>query len=440
MSRPGIHCVETQSLVSYPDQSQVAEIPKVPSQQPILPIHLPSFRPFDGFVGVHQGRQGGQVDGTSSGYSNPPVPRRLVTTSPFPGNVPTTYPDPFGPMSQPGLGGQQIKIGTGSPTSVQLRRLPFRPLSRPGQTHTGEVGLSNSENQPSFGTGDLLSQAVYVPHWSSDSHGKTGGVGTPAHEAYPMAFKEVLARPGISREGDSPPKVSPCPPKVVVGSQQGSEGSAVTPVTTRPQTVYRRLKRRLGRTLRRLHRKRPLVQVRRRLAHKFARTQGGPFGLKTVRAILLEPDCLSVHGQHDSGLVHQQGRGYEIRLSLCPPLETPSLVQPKGDCATSPTHPGSPECHCRQTVPTQTGDSDRMVSHSGDIRSHLPEVVYTGSRFVCDQVQSQTSQICVSSSGQVSLAGRCVEPPVGGRLCLPSDSSARTGGLQAPGPRMSPTH
>ena len=45
-------------------------------------------------------------------------------------------------------------------------------------------------------------------------------------------------------------------------------------------------------------------------------------------------------------------------------------------------------------------------------------------------------------SGQVSLAGRCVEPPVGGlgRLCLPSDSSTRTGGLQAPGPRVSPTH
>ena len=251
--------------------------------------------------------------------------------------MPTTYPDPFGPMSQPGLGGQQIKIDF-----VGYRFDLSLGLVKP---HTGEVGLSNSENQPSIGTGDLLSQAVYVPHWSSDSHGKTGGVGTPAHEAYPMAFKEVLASPGISREGDPPPKVSPCPPKVVVGSRQGSEGSAFTPVTTRPQTVYRRLKRRLGCTLR-LQRKRPLVQVRRRLAHKFARTQGGPFGLKTVRAILLEPDCLSVHGQHDSGLVHQQGRGYEIWLSLCPPLETPSLVKPKGDCATSPTHSGSPECHC----------------------------------------------------------------------------------------------
>ena len=285
-------------------------------------------------------------------------------------------------------------------------------------------------------------QAVYVPHWSSDRHGKTGGVGTPSHETYPMAFKEVLARPGIARKSDSPSKVSPCSPKVVVGSRQGADGSTLTPITARPSTVYRRLKQSLGRTLRRSHRKRPLVQVRRRLAHKFARTQGGPFGLETVRAIVLEPDHLSVHGQHDSGFVHQQGGGYEIRLSLCPPLETPSLVQPEGDCVTSQTHPGSPECHCRQTVPTQTGDSDRMVSPSGDFRPPLPEVAHTSGRFICNQVQSQTSQICVSSSGQVSLAGRCVERPVGGLgcLCLPSNCSPRTGGLQASGPRVSTTH
>ena len=388
-------------LFSYPDQSKVAEVPKVPSQQPILPIHLPSFRPVDGSIGVHQGRQGGQANGTSSGYPNPLVPRRLISESPLPGNVPTTYSNPFGPMSQPGLGSQQVKVGTGPPTGVQLRSLPFRPLSRPGQTHAGEVDVSDSENQLPIGTRDLFSQAVYVPHWSSDSHGKTGGVGTPSHETYQMAFKEALARPGISRESDSPSKVSPCSPKVVVGSRQGAEGSTLTPITARPSTVYRRLKQRLGRTLRRLHRKRPLVQVRRRLAHKFARTQGGPFDLKTVRAIVLEPDHLSVHGQHDSGFVHQQGRGYEIRLSLCPPLETPSLVQPEGDCVTSPTHPGSSECHCRQTVPTQTGDSDRMVSPSGDFRPSLPEVAHTSSRFICNQVQSQTSQICVSSSGQV---------------------------------------
>ena len=83
--------------------------------------------------------------------------------------------------------------------------------------------------------------------------------------------------------------------------------------------------------------------------------------------------------------INKEG-GYEIRLSLCPPLETPSLAQPEGDCVTSPTHPGSPECHCRQTVPTQTGDSDRMVSPSGDFhllcrRWHAPAVDLFATRF-----------------------------------------------------------
>ena len=317
----------------------------------------------------------------------------------MPGNVPTTYPDPFGPMSQPGLVSQHVKVGTVSPTGVQLCRLPFRPLSRPDQTHAGEVDIPDSENQLPLGTRDLLSQAVHVPNWSSDSHGKTGGVGTPSHETYPMAFKEVLARPGISRENDSPSKVSPCSPKVVVGPKQSSEGSTLTPLHALQlftDASNEGWGTHLGDCTAR--------GIWSKSEGNFARTQGGPFGLKTVRAIVLEPDHLSMHGQHDSGFVYQQGRGYEIRLSLCPHLETSSLVQPKGDCVTSQTHPGSPECHWRQTVPTETGDSNRMVSPSGDFRPSLPEVAQTDSRLICNQIQ--TSQVCVSSPGQVRRSGR----------------------------------
>ena len=278
--------------------------------------------------------------------------------------------------------------------------------------------------------------------WSSDSHRETGGVGMPSQATYSEAFKESLACPGDSREDNSPAKVSPCSSEVVVGPRQSSERSTVTPNTARPPTVYQCLKQRLGRTLGRLHCKRPLVQVRRRLAHKFARTQGGPIGPKIVRAIVLEPDHSSLHGQHDSGFVYQQGRGYEIRLSLCSPVETPSVVQPKADCVTSQTHSRSPKCHCQQTVKTQTGDADRVVSPSGDFRPSLPAVARTGSRLICSQVQSQTSQVCVPGSRQVSPEGRYAESPVGGsgRVCLPSNSPTRTSGIQTFGPRLLPAH
>ena len=86
------------------------------------------------------------------------------------------------------------------------------------------------------------------------------------------------------------------------------------------------------------------------------------------------------------------------------------MVQSKEDCITSQTHSGSPECHCRQAVPTQAGDSDGMVTLSGDFRPSLPEVVPTESGPVCNQIQSQTPQVCVYGSGQLSLEGRGVEP------------------------------
>ena len=337
---------------------------------------------------------------------------------------------------------QYDKVRTVSPTGVQLCRLPFRPLSGLGQTNAGEVVHPVSKDQSSPRTTDLLGQAIHVPHRASDGYRETGGFGTPSHEAYSMAFKEALACPRILREDNPHPKVSPCSPEMVVRPGEGPEGSTSTPITARPSALYRHLKRRLGRTLRGLHGKRPLVQVRRRIAHKFARTQCGPFSPKTVRAVVLEPDHSGLHGQHDCGCVHQQGMGYEVRLSLCSPLETPSLVQPKADCFTSQAYSGSPECHCRQAVPARTDNSDGMGAPARGFQSPLQEMAQTGNRFVCDKVQSQTSQVCIPGSGQVGLGSRCAESSVerSGRVCLPSDSSPRSSGHKVVGPRLSAAH
>ena len=322
-------------VLSHPNKPQVAEISPIPHKRSDFSIHSPSLWPVDGSVGVHQR---GQADGTVSGYSNPPVPRRLVTESPLPGNVPTTYPDPFGPMSLSRLGSQHGKIRAGSPTILRLRQISFRPISRPSQTHTGQVDGPISKDQPSLGSGDLLGQAIHVPNRPSNGHRETGCLGTVTHETHPMASEEALACPRTSGEDHSHSLVSPCSSKVVVEPRQCPIRSTFTPITARPPTVYRRIKRRLGRTLRRLHGKRPLVKVRKRLTHKFAGTQSSPLGLKTVRAMVLQPDRSCLHGQHHCGLLHQQGRGYEVRLSLCPPLETSTLVQPKTDYPEGQTH------------------------------------------------------------------------------------------------------
>ena len=176
-----------QHLLSCSNKSKVVKVLTIPSQQSNISIQCSSFWPVHGSVGVHQGRQGSQVDGSGAGYSNPAVPRRLVAESPVPRNVAMTYPDPFGPMPQFRMGGQSVKVRAGSPTDLQLCQLSNRPLSRSGQTHSGEVDSSVSEN---LGTRDLLGQAVHAPNRTSDSHRKTGDVGMSSHETYSMALKK----------------------------------------------------------------------------------------------------------------------------------------------------------------------------------------------------------------------------------------------------------
>ena len=109
-------------------------------------------------------------------------------------------------------------------------------------------------------------------------------------------------------------------------------GPTFAPSSTCSSAVYRRLKRRLGRTLRGLHCKRRLVSHRKSPSHKLLRTKGSPPGPEELRASLQGPDCSCCDRQYNSGLQHQQVGRYEIRLSVCPPLEAPILVPSQGNC------------------------------------------------------------------------------------------------------------
>ena len=350
----------------------------------------------------------------------------------MPGNVPTTYPDPFGPMSQSGLGGQHVQVGAGSPTGVQLCRLSFRPLSRPGQTHAGEVDNSISENQISLGTRGLLGQAVHVPNLASDSHRKTSGIGTSSHAPYPVASKEALACPRNSREDYSPSRVSPCSPEVVVGPRQRSERSTVTPIATRPPAVYRCLKRRLGCTLSRLHCKRPLVQVRRRLAHKFARTQGSPAGPETVRAIVVEPvvSYINKEGSMKSG-------------SLCALVCRLLLWCNQREIVLRASHiPGHLNVIAdklsrhKQVIKTEWS----LLQEIFDLlcrRWHQPAVDLFATRFN-HKLPRFVSPVPDKLAWKEDALSLPMEGP--GHLCLSSNGSSGTGGHQTLGPRSSPTH
>ena len=121
------------------------------------------------------------------------------------------------------------------------------------------------------------------------------------------------------------------------------------------------------------------------------------------------------------------------------PLETLVLVPSQGHNITGQAYPRLLECDSRQTLSAQSSDSDRVVSLSSGVQSVVFQVAPTISGFVCDQVQPQASQVCVSGSGFKSLGGGRSEPILGTpeRACIPSCVPASPNNFEAKGSGLS---
>ena len=426
-------------LLPHPHSPKIKKVSQVLPVPANFPVHSPTLRFGHGSTGVYQNSQGGEADGSGKGYQDPPVPRRLVAESPFPGNLPTAYPDPLGPMSRIRLGSEYDQVRVGSHTGLQFRRLPVRPDLWSGITHSGPLASPSREVEVHKEPSQVYRPSVHVSNRSLDSHGEAGLLRSPSHETFAMAPQEELACPRSFGKGDPSPSISLPSLGLVVGRKQCSERATSAPSSARRSTIYRRLKRRLGRTLRRLHCKRRLVPSRRSPSYKFSRDESSPSGLTTVRASVQGSDCSCGNGQYQSGLLHKQTGGYEVRLSLCPPLETPVLVPSQGHNAKGKTHSGSLKCDSRQALSAQSSDSDRMVSLPSGFQSVVFQVAPTASGLVCDQVQSQTAPVCVTSPGSGSLGSRCPELVLGAseRLCIPSSLPAPSGSFEDKGSGLS---
>ena len=252
----------------YPNLPEVQKIPQIFPEQSNLSVHSSPFWFGHGSPRVPKSGQRSEADGTSKGYSDPAVPRRLVTESPVPGNLPTTYPDRLGPVPA-------VRVGS------QFRRLPVQPVIRSGSTHSGPVDSSSREVILHQELEHLDSQTVDVFNRTAYSHRKTSLVRTSSYEAHSVALEASLARPQGFRKDHTSSSITPSRPRLVVGREQCTKVPTFAPSSAHSLAVYRRLKRRLGRTLRGLHCKRRLVSHRKSSPHQLFRAKGSPLALKS---------------------------------------------------------------------------------------------------------------------------------------------------------------
>ena len=196
-------------ILPHTNLQSVQEVHAFSHPGSVLPAQGPTLWSVHSSHGVHSGDQRGQTHGTSEGYKDPPVPRRLAGESLYPRHLSPAYSNPGHTLSGTLLAGEQGKIRTGLQTGLQLRRLPVRPERGQGQTNRRTLAdLDRQDQIHTVGSG-LPGPTIHVPHRSTHSNRKASPLRSTTHETYTVALEKQLEGPRVTGKGDPSPQVPP---------------------------------------------------------------------------------------------------------------------------------------------------------------------------------------------------------------------------------------
>ena len=345
-------------------------------------------------------------------------------------------------MPGPRLAGESREIRTGTQTSIRLRRLPVRPQVRPGQTDPGPVAKPSRQDTSTSITTDLSGPAVHVFDRPTHSHRKTGSPRPTTHETHTVASQKQLEGTRISGE-DYPSTEVPAPSSTMVATRrQRASRPTFTPRKTCAANLYRRIKRRVGRSLKRVHHKGFLVDTRKQVAHKPPRTESSFLSLERVPRSLCRKSSSSSNRQYYSSSLHKQGRRNEVGPTVCPTVENLDLVLPATSNSQSSTYSRPLKCDSRQTVQAGSNHPDRVVPPSGSLPPDMHPVAPASNRPLCHEVQPQITSVCLPGAGLPGSSSRCTFSALGGPGCirLPTDRHLGQSGGEASGLPVQETH
>ena len=205
----------------------------------------------------------------------------------------------------------------------------------------------------------------------------------------------------------------------------------LTPSSQRPQypTLYRRLKRRLGGSLRTKFYTRSVVSPGKRASHKRPRIKSCLSGPETLQRPVSGPKRASCYGQLNCGGLHKQTRGNTLSGDVCTPVENHDLVPSFSHHIESQAHSRVSECDGRPTFQVESGTVDRMVTTSTGVQTDLPKVVHSPRGPIRHLSEPQASTVRVSYPRPEGLGHRCSKHKLDGShcLCLPSNGSPSQG-------------
>ena len=299
----------------------------------------------------------------------------------IPPGLSSAYSESGENMSKLGLDGKFRKIRTGSKADLRFCRLPVRPQGRSGPTDPRQVAEPSGQNIRNNVTTTLSSSTVHVPDRVANSHRKASSPRPATYEAHTVSPQAALENTRVTRKSDSNSQILVPSFAMVATGRQCSHRPTITPNKTCSANLYRRIKRRVGRSLKRIHCQRDLVTARKQVAYKLFGTQGSVSCLETISKPLCKQDSTCGNRQHYSNVVHKQRRRHEVGHTLCPTMENLDLVYQTSSNSKSPTYPRVAECGSRQAIQAGPDHSDGMVPPSRGFPSYMQQVAPTSDLF-----------------------------------------------------------
>ena len=239
-----------------PTQEQSRKYLEISCPGSDIPIQSTALWSVHSTHGVHSHSKGGETDGHTHGYKNPPVPRRLVGESQIPPGLSPAYTGSSENVSRFGLAGEL------------WCRLQVRPQVWSGLNHTGPAAEPSTENTESAIPTGLSGPGIHVLDRFINSHRKASSPRSNAHETHTVASQKQWEGTRITRKGDLKSQFPAPPVTMVAKGRQCSHRSTITPNKTCSADLYRHIKRRVGHSLKRAHCTRNLVPSRKSAAYK----------------------------------------------------------------------------------------------------------------------------------------------------------------------------
>ena len=180
----------------------------------------------------------------------------------------------------------------------------------------------------------------------------------PSHEALSVSPQGTLEISSVVGHPPSLVRDHFCSPGVVAKSRKRDERRRPPPQRTQYPNRYRRLKRRLGHSLRASLYRRSVVRQGKKATHKCSRVEGP----------VPKSNSVGCYRQLNSSSLHKQTRRNQIRRDVCSPVKKHDLVSSLPDKSKSQAHSRVSECDGRLSVQVKPSPINRMVTASASVQ------------------------------------------------------------------------